>query len=130
MSILALAGCSDGTKAKVEQTKAQVNEIMEALDTKIDKATGLYLHENVEATDAWGHQIKVTYNQRNNYETLTVRSAGPDGTMFNKDDIVIASRWYKVGAGSEDAKKILRDATSGVKEGLKTPRTNPNPEGK
>jgi hypothetical protein len=50
---------------------------------------------------------------------LTVRSAGPDGMMFNQDDIVVKKIRVRKDAAEKGARGFSRGFTRGVIDGLK-----------
>lgn len=114
--ILLFSGCSD---PKVDQAYSQVNAIHARLDNEFDEKTGFFIKQEVKELDPWGRKIIVEYNTRNNYQTLTVRSAGIDGLPYTYDDIIVKSKRWKVGTGANDIKKILHESSSGVIEALR-----------
>ena len=95
----------------------------EKLDAQTTK-TGIYIRhqgENLPEKDPWGKVLQVQYKQWGVAETVTVRSAGPDGTLFTSDDIVderMAANFKGLGEGVKKNVSEIARCASGI-ESLK-----------
>lgn len=114
---------------KRNQARALVTRWAEQLDAQTTP-TGVYIRhegETLPEQDPWGNPLRVQYKQGGVAETVTVRSAGPDGTMFTDDDFVeerMAANFKGVGDGikknaAEVAGNTMKGAVKGTVEGIK-----------
>lgn len=107
--LLLIMGCESATqkKAKIDKATSQVNVIGEKLSRQIDK-DGRFIKNIETEKDPWDNDIRIDYttgwstpvknssgklyavlDPRDNIDTLTVVSNGPDGLSHTKDDIGI-----------------------------------------
>ncbi len=125
------AGCDTGAarRAQIEQAEAQVARIVEDLDGRTTE-TGVYIRVEegeLGERDPWGTEISVGYSQGGVAETVTVRSAGPDGEFQTDDDIVasgMAANLKGIGEGikknvEETSANAAKGAVKGAVEGVK-----------
>lgn len=118
---------------KLDQASAQVARVVTDLDQRTSE-TGVYQKaelQEAQETDPWGNPLEVGYSQGGIAETVTVRSAGPDGAYYTQDDIVasgISANFKGIGNGiklnaqatsSNVAKGLVKGAVEGVKESIK-----------
>lgn len=114
---------------RLAEAKGQVQRWAEKLDRQTTE-TGIYERhpgDQLPEDDPWGNALTVAYAQGGFAETVTVRSAGPDGALHTEDDVVAlgtAVNLKGVGAGAkknveEFAQKGARGATKGIVEGIK-----------
>jgi hypothetical protein len=129
---------SRSSQQKRTVTHRRVIELAERLDGQVER--GRYKRvepATVTDSDSWGHRISVEYRDEGIGERLIVRSAGPDGSLGNEDDIT-ASRFLMnakgIGEEIKDgtasvAKEAARGFVRGVKEELKESlKPKPPPE--
>lgn len=114
---------------KNSKARDQVARWAEKLDAQTTK-TGVYIRhqgENLPEKDPWVKALQVQYKQGGIAETVTVRSAGPDGTLLTSDDIFdqrMAANFKGLGEGvkknvSEIARETMKGAVKGTVEGIK-----------
>lgn len=108
LCLLAVVGCVGPSNR--DRAISQVETLAENVDL------------DAKATDPWGNDIIIKVTKSSTRWRLEVRSCGPDGLPFTRDDIV-AARWWRVPEeksrierGSED---FSRGFVNGVKQGLK-----------
>lgn len=117
-------------RAERESAKAQVGRIADELDGRTTP-TGSYVRaESSEFTDTdpWGRRLEIHYSEGGVAESLTVRSAGPDGLSHNGDDVVatrMVANFKGLGRGIKDniqetganaARGVVKGAIEGVRE--------------
>jgi hypothetical protein len=114
---------------KNSEARLQVTRWAEKLDAQTTK-TGVYIRhqgKNLPEKDPRGNALQVQYKQGGVAETVTVRSAGPDGTLLTSDDIVderMAANFKGLGEGikknvSDIASETMKGAVKGTVEGIK-----------
>jgi hypothetical protein len=114
---------------RAAEALAQVTRWAEHLHGQTTDA-GIYVRhpgDQLPENDPWGTPLHVTYTQGGFAESLTVRSAGPDGALYTQDDIVerrSVVNMMGVGKGAKDqveefARKGARGLTKGAAEGIK-----------
>jgi len=118
---------------KIDQARAQVGRIATDLDQRTAE-TGVYQKvdpDQIQETDPWGRPLKIDYSQGGIAETVTVRSAGPDGEFHSDDDLVasgVSANFKGIGNGvkknaqetsSNIAKGLVKGAVDGMKESIK-----------
>jgi hypothetical protein len=127
-------------KQRVADAHAQVTRWAEQLHAQTTEA-GVYLRHpanQLPENDAWGTPLNVAYNQGGFAETLTVRSAGPDGVFYTQDDILAQRSVINlggIGKGTKDsieefAQNGARGLTKGVAQGIKESIHDARPEKK
>jgi hypothetical protein len=120
---------SDGASRRVADARAQVSRWAEQLHGQTTDA-GVYIRHpanQLPENDPWGTPLNVTYAQGGFAETLTVRSAGPDGVFFTQDDILAQRSVVNlkgIGRGAKDnieefAQDGARGLTRGVADGIR-----------
>ncbi len=113
---------------RVGDAYAQVSRWAEQLHGQTTDA-GVYIRHpanQLPESDPWGTPLNVTYAQGGFAETLTVRSAGPDGVFFTQDDILAQRSVVNlkgIGKGAKDnieefAQDGARGLTRGVADGI------------
>lgn len=130
IAMLGAVGCADRQQKQIERAQSQVRKLAEDLDRKTTE-TGVYVRvdaDEIHETDPWGTRLQVGYAQGGLAETVTVRSAGPDGEFHTQDDIEslkVSANFKGVGTGiakhaeqaaTSTAKGIVKGAVAGVKE--------------
>lgn len=129
--LLFAIACDSGAARRVaiDKTQSQVERIVDGLDKRTTE-TGVYIRakeREVREPDAWGRQFKIDYAQGGVEETVSVRSAGPDGEFFTNDDIVaqrMVANFKGVGEGvkkhaEETAANVAKGLVKGTVEGVK-----------
>src|SRR5260370_24678089 len=109
--------------------RAQVTRWAEQLHSQTTDA-GVYIRHpanQLPENDPWGTPLNVTYAQGGFAETLTVRSAGPDGLFFTQDDVLAQRSVVNlkgIGKGAKDnieefSQNGARGLTRGVADGIR-----------
>lgn len=104
----------------LEQARAQVSRVVTDLDTQTT-STGVYKKadpDQIQEKDPWGHPLKVDYAQGGFAETVTVRSAGPDGVYHSGDDVVASGMSANLKGVGEGLKQNAQETSSNVAKGL------------
>ena len=126
LTLLPLAGCGPSA---ADHATSQVNVLAEKLSQDVADDGWFKPGKAVEA-DPWGNPLEVKYTRHNARETLRVRSNGPDGLPFTRDDITsrphsltndaaqvdVTQRRQKTAEGYTDA--LTRGAGRGIVEGV------------
>jgi hypothetical protein len=116
-------------KQRVADAHTQVTRWAEQLHAQTTEA-GVYLRHpanQLPENDPWGTPLNVAYNHSGFAETLSVRSAGPDGVFYTEDDILAQRSVVNlsgIGKGAKDsieefAQNGARGLTKGVAQGIK-----------
>ncbi|HLJ97175.1 MAG TPA: hypothetical protein VKU02_28685 [Gemmataceae bacterium] len=115
--------------------QAQVDRWAEQLHGQTTPA-GVYIRypaNQLPEADPWGTPLNVAYAQGGFAETLTVRSAGPDGLFYTPDDLVARRcvvNLQGIGRGAKDgvegfahnaARGLTKGAAEGIRETLQQP---------
>jgi len=114
---------------RAAEAYAQVSRWAEELHRQTTDA-GVYIRHpanQLPENDPWGTPLNVTYAQGGFAETLTVRSAGPDGVLFTQDDVLVQRsvvNFKGIGKGAKDnieefAQDGARGLTRGVADGIR-----------
>jgi len=83
--------------------------------------TGVYERwptEELPEVDPWGHKLRVLYSQGGVAETVTVRSAGPDGEWHTADDIATMRFSANLKGIGNGIKKNAEETTANAARGL------------
>lgn len=111
--VVSFSGCASGP-SKEEQALSQVNVIVrkEFNDKNFptDGTTG--------EKDAWGHDLTWDLEKHWNSYSLKVRSNGPDGLPYTKDDITATSS-VKVTDEESASERFVRGLARGTLKGIK-----------
>src|SRR5438552_7129152 len=110
-----------------DRARALVREWAETLDGQTDETGGFLRHQGATANDPWGRPLDISYSEGGFAETLTVRSAGPDGVSYTDDDIIekrTKVTAHGIGRGikkntAEMAEKAGEGLSKGVIKGVK-----------
>lgn len=100
-------------KRQHDETEAMVKQVGERLSN--DKSGTVYRRPGVGVLfdltecDVWGHQLRVVYGRHTVSETLTLRSAGPDGLYNTDDDIMFETSAYTAAGAIDGAGNIIRE---------------------
>jgi hypothetical protein len=129
LTSLALIGCAKDDRP--ERARAQVKQWAEKLDARTTDSGSFLRHQGPTEPDPWGKDLLVSYSHGGMQETLSVRSAGPDGVEFTEDDLVeVRSKMTLQGIGTgikrnveevaeKGGKGLARGVVQGLREGLK-----------
>src|SRR5947209_8370365 len=111
---------SDGASQRVANARAQVSRWAEQLDGQTTDAGAYIRHpaNQLPENDPWGTPLNVTYAQGGFAETLSVRSAGPDGVFFTQDDIVAQRSVVNLKGIGKGAKDNIEEFSQNGARGL------------
>jgi hypothetical protein len=126
---VSVVGRHHAANQRTAAAQAQVTRWADELHAQTTDS-GIYIRhpaDQLPENDPWGRPLSVTYAQGGFAETLTVRSAGPDGVPFTQDDILAHRSVVNlkgIGKGARDhveefAQNGARGLTKGVAEGIK-----------
>ena len=108
---------------QMDQAKSQLEVLIRKVDKANHEGQSISTEELEPTMDPWGHPVICEFNK--SQSTLELRSAGPDGLPYTKDDIVV-TRTYKKAFHKlmeENAESLMRGLTrgsvGGAREGLR-----------
>ncbi|MCA9099135.1 MAG: hypothetical protein KDA36_12150 [Planctomycetaceae bacterium] len=104
----------------IDQARAQVGRVVTDLDQRTSE-TGVYQKvdpDQIKETDPWGRPLKIDYSQGGIAETVTVRSAGPDGVFHSDDDLVASGVSANFKGNGNGIKKNAQETSSNIAKGL------------
>lgn len=124
---LLLAGCGQPPDPRPERAEALVKNWTEKLDGQTTPLGGYIRHNGPTQADPWGNDLQVNYSKGGIVEKLSVRSLGPDGQAFTKDDIVeerTKTTFEGIGTAvkknvEETAEKTGKGLASGIIKGIR-----------
>jgi hypothetical protein len=112
---LCLIGCSN--KEKIDAAKSQATTIAVTWENGDDSK--LNKDHTIDDIDPWGNKYIWIIHKlpwRDARFMIDIRSAGPDGVMYTRDDIIVSRIKQEE---SKAVRKITKDAVIGIREGLK-----------
>lgn len=95
--------------AQVEQARLDVDRWADQLDQRLDEKDRYIAPEPPLPVDSWGRSLAVAYGDEPWGESLTARSAGPDGQFDTEDDIVAWRKNVRTGDVGRAAANAVAD---------------------
>lgn len=116
---LLMGGCSDAERQKA---RSKIEVVAEKLAGQTNE-NGLIPFKGIEENDPWGNEIRVRYTENVNRsgrweQTVEVRSSGPDGLPFTRDDMVAKRTLVLIGPPKASMAERIEKNSEAISRGF------------